>query len=144
MQLAEMIAVLALLIVLLALLAVAGRRVQLLRRGGTQVVLRSLPAPHGKGWHHGIVRYREDCLVFFGVSSLRPGPDRRVPRRSLEVLERRQPVSAERVVLPVGSTVLRIREDAGESEVALDQGALTAFLSWVESSPPGRAQRSRR
>ncbi len=144
MQLVEMVATIVLLALLVALVLISGRRVQLLRRGGTPVVLRALPSVPGKGWRHGVLRYREDYLVFFRVSSLRSGPDRRVQRRSLVVLDRRNPDASERDVVPVGATVIRFRDDGGESEVALGSGALTAFLSWVESSPPGRAQRIRR
>jgi len=144
MRVAEMVALLVLLALLAVLVAIGVRRLQLLRRGGTQVVLRRLPAPAGRGWRHGVVRYREEYLVFFRVSSLRSGADRRVPRRSLVVLERRQPEASERELVPAGSTVIRFRDDAGEAEVALGAGALTAFLSWVESSPPGRAERARR
>ncbi len=144
MQLVETVATIVLLALLVALVLISGRRVQLLRRGGTPVVLRGLPSVPGKGWRHGVLRYREDYLVFFRVSSLRAGPDRRVQRRSLVVLDRRAPDVSERDVVPVGATVIRFRDDVGESEVALGPGALTAFLSWMESSPPGRAQRIRR
>lgn len=116
-------------------------RVQLLRGVGTEVVLRQLPSPDGRGWRHGVLRYGEDQLQFFRVASLRPGPDRTVPRRTLELLERRAPESSELDVLRVGATVLRLRVGAAESEIALGGGALTAFLSWVESSPPHRARR---
>ncbi|MDQ2723230.1 MAG: DUF2550 domain-containing protein [Actinomycetota bacterium] len=144
MQVVEMVALLVLVVLLAVLVAIGIRRVQLLRRGGTQVVLRRLPAPPGRGWRHGVVRYREEYLVFFRVSSLRSGADRSVPRRSLVVLERRQPEASERELVPARATVIRFRDEAGEAEVALDAGALTAFLSWVESSPPGRAERTRR
>jgi hypothetical protein len=41
--------------------------------------------------------------------------------------------------MPAGATVLRCRGEAGELELAMDTDALTGFLSWLESSPPGRA-----
>lgn len=116
-------------------------RVQLLRRGGTEVVLRSLPSPTGAGWRHGVLRYREDDAQFFRVASVRPGADRTVARRTLEVLDRRAPDRSELDVLAAGSAVLRVRAGTSELEVALGGGALTAFLSWVESSPPHRARR---
>jgi hypothetical protein len=116
-------------------------RVQLLRRGGTEVVLRTLPSGTGAGWRHGVLRYREDEAVFFRVASVRPGSDRTVPRRTLELLDRRTPDGSELDVLPAGCTVVRFRVGGEESEIALDGGALTAFLSWVESSPPNRARR---
>lgn len=137
MQLAEVL----LLAVALFAVLLAIRRVQLLRRVGTEVVMRSLPSDTGRGWRHGVLRYREDQLQFFRVASLRPGPDRVIPRRTLELLDRRTPNTSELDVLPAGSTVLRVGVGRCESEIALGGGALTAFLSWVESSPPDRAHR---
>ncbi len=144
MRLTEMVALVALLALLVLLVLFVAHRVQLLRGSGTQVVLRGLPAAPGRSWRHGVVQYREDELVFLRISSLRPGPDRRIQRSSIEVLDRRPAEPSERDVVPVGATVIRFRDDAAESEIALADGALTAFLSWIESSPPGRAQRIRR
>ena len=131
--------VLLLLLVLAASLAVY--RVHLLRQRGTEVVLRSLPAAAGRGWRHGVLRYSDAELLFFRVSSLRPGPDRSISRSALVVLDRRGPQPPERDVVPPGSSVLRFEAGGNEIEVALDEGGLTAFLSWVESSPPGRSRR---
>lgn len=141
MQQAEvLLLVMALVGVCVAVLLVL-RRVQLMRRVGTEVVMRALPSVTGRGWRHGVLRYREDQLQFFRIASLRTGPDRVVPRRTLELLDRRAPDRSELDVLPAGATVLRICAGRSESEIALDGGALTAFLSWVESSPPDRARR---
>lgn len=131
----------ALLVVLLLGGGLTGRRVQLLRRGGTEVVLRVLPARPGRGWHHGVLRYRDRGLQYFRVSSLRPGPDATLDRRSLTVLERRVARPDEVGVVPVGATVLHVQDVTQEVEIALSGGSLTAFLSWVESSPPGRTRR---
>lgn len=129
------------LVVVLLVASFAVHRVQLLRRGGTEVVLRSLPSTAGAGWRHGVLRYRADEALFFGVASVRPGADRSIPRRTLELLDRRAPDGSELGVLPGGCTVLRFRVAQDEAEMALVGGALTAFLSWVESSPPNRARR---
>ena len=141
MQLAEvLLLVVALLGAFFAVLMVL-HRVQLMRRVGTEVVMRELPSVTGRGWRHGVLRYREDQLQFFRVASLRRGPDRIVPRRTLELLDRRAPDRSELDVLPAGATVLHVCVGRRESEIALGGGALTAFLSWVESSPPDRARR---
>ncbi|WP_127783770.1 DUF2550 domain-containing protein [Rhodococcus sp. X156] len=129
---------------LVAVLLFAGHRVQLLRRGGTQIVARALPAGRGKGWRHGVMRYQEEDLVLFRVSSLRPGPDRRLQRCGIEVLGRRDADASEGDVVPTGTVVLHVTDGEQETELALTGGQLTAFLSWVESSPPGRARRVRR
>ena len=127
--------------VALLIVSMGVHRVHVFRRGGTDVVLRDLPAPAGHGWHHGVLRYRERDLMFFRLSRLRPGPERVIVRRSLELLDKRDPAPAERGVVARDCTVVRFEHDGTHSEIALNRGALTAFLSWVESSPPGRARR---
>lgn len=118
----------------------AGRRLQLLRRGGTEVALRVLPARPGRGWHHGVLRYRDRGMYFYRVSSLRPGTDLRVDRRSVTVVGRRPADEGELDLVPAGATVLHLRSVDVELELALVGGALTAFLAWIESSPPGRSR----
>ena len=128
----------------LAVIVVGVRRLQLLRGAGTRVVLRSLPADEGRGWRHGVLCYRQDRLDFYRVSSIRLGADRRLNRRGLEVSARRTAVSSERDAVPAGATVLRLDDGTRELEVALGGGALTALLSWLESSPPARRRREGR
>lgn len=129
-----------LLVLLLAAFAVL-RRLHLLRAGGAEVVLRGLPAAEGRAWRHGVVRYDTDEMCFYRVASLRPGADRTLQRRTVEVRHRRAPSTSERDVVPASAVVLRLDDQHGECELALTEGALTAFLAWLESAPPGRAQR---
>lgn len=112
-----------------------------LRGGGTAVILRSLPAADGNGWRHGIVRYGEHTLVFYKLSSLRPGPDRRMARQTLVMGERRGPEQSELDIMSGDTSVVEL--DAGDRryEVAFDRGAFTAFTSWLESRPSDRSRR---
>jgi hypothetical protein len=136
--------VLIILVVLLAVLVAAFLyRLVILRRGGTAALLRVLPAPGDSGWRHGIIRYGESSFVFFKLSSLRPGPDSRVDRQGIEVESRRSPSGTEFDIMSDDIVVLRLRDGSSNYEIALDSGALTAFLSWVESRPDGRARRRR-
>ena len=136
--------VLIILVVLLAVLVAAFLyRLVILRRGGTAALLRVLPSPGDSGWRHGIIRYGESSCVFFKLSSLRPGPDSRVDRQGIEVESRRSPSGTEFDIMSDDIVVLRVRDGASNYEIALDSGALTAFLSWVESRPDGRARRRR-
>lgn len=139
-----LLAEIALLVLLLAAATLAVYRVHLLRGGGTEAVYRDLPAQPGRRWRHGVLRYGDSELLFFRVASVRPGADRRIPRGSLTVLDRRDPHSYESDVLAPGSSVLRIAVNGEHAELALSCGALTALLSWLESSPPGRARRQAR
>lgn len=116
-------------------------RLVLVRRGGTPVILRRVPASRGSGWRHGIIRYGENVLVFYKLSSLRPGPDRRMVRQTLVLGERRSPDSAESDIMSDDIAVVELSDGDRRYEVAFDRGAFTAFTSWVESRPSGRSQR---
>jgi len=131
-----------LLLVVLALIA----RLWNLGQGGTAAILRDIPAVGGHGWRHGVIRYHGDEAQFYRLSSLRLWPDRRLGRRGLEVIARRVPRGDEFDIMTEETVVLELNDttaiqDRGY-EMALDRGALTAFLSWVESRPSPRARRS--
>lgn len=130
-----------------ALLVVAGvlvwlgvRRLRALRSGGVHAALRVRLDDAGKGWHLGVGRYQGDEFVWFRVLSIRPGPDRVISRSALEIADRRDPSGPELYSMPPSSHVLRFREAGQDVDVELAMGpdALTGFLSWLESAPPGR------
>ncbi len=135
-------------LVSLLLLAVAGLSFRLwkLGQGGTPAILRDVPAVGGHGWRHGVIRYRGDEARFYRLSSVRLWPDRRLSRRGLEVLSRRAPLGDEVDIMTDEVVVLGLQDVTGSQargyEMALDRGALTAFLSWVESRPSPRARRT--
>ncbi|HEV7451095.1 MAG TPA: DUF2550 domain-containing protein [Pseudonocardiaceae bacterium] len=120
----------------LLIIVLAFRRLRLVRQGGIDVALRSRPNDAGRGWHQGVGRYRGDDFAWFGVSSLRSGPDRVFGREQLEIVERRGPTLPESYTMPSGSVVLRCRTDVDELELAMGEDTLTGFLSWLESAPP--------
>lgn len=128
-----------LLLVAAVLVWLALRRLRALRSGGVHAALRTRLDDTGKGWHLGVGRYQGDEFVWFRVLSLRPGPDRVISRSALEIADRRDPSGSELYNMPPSSQVLRFRETgAVESELAMSPDALTGFLSWLESAPPGR------
>ncbi len=133
-------AVLFLIVLVLGWLAV--RRLRALRSGGVHAALRTRLDPAGKGWHLGIGRYQGDEFVWFRVLSLRLGPDRVIHRSGLEIADRRDPSGAELYGMPPGTRVLRFAAPGStrtpEIEIAMSPDALTGFLSWLESAPPGR------
>lgn len=138
-----MVVLIILVVLLAAFVAAFVYRLAVLRRGGTAAILRVTPAPGGSGWRHGVVRYGEGSLVFFKLSSLRPGPDTRLSRQGIEVGSRRGPVGNEYDIMTDEIVILEISDGDDTYEIALDRGALTAFLSWVESRPSGRSMRGR-
>ena len=128
---------------LLVLLCVLGwyalRWVQMRRHGGVSVALRWHPDRERSGWHLGIGRYQGEEFVWYRVWSLRTGPDRVFSRDNLEIADRRDPIGTESYAVPQGATVLRCESHTQNAiEIAMGPGALTGFLSWLESAPPGR------
>lgn len=134
-----------LLIVPLLSALLVGYRLWKMRQGGTPAILRDIPAVGGHGWRHGVIRYRGDEARFFRLSSLRLAPDRRLGRRGLEIVSRRVPRGDEFDIMTGETAVLELLDTGTQQqcryELALDRGALTAFLSWVESKPSPRARR---
>ncbi|HET9139092.1 DUF2550 domain-containing protein [Actinophytocola sp.] len=129
-------------LVALVLCYLVVRRLRLLRSGGVHVALRTRMDEPGKGWHLGVGRYHGDEFAWFRVLSLRAGPDRVIRRTGVEIADRRDPDSAEAYTMPAGARVIRFRHrKAGaqpDVEIAMGPDALTGFLSWLESAPPGR------
>jgi hypothetical protein len=134
--------------VLLLLVLALSYRLWKLRQGGTAAILRDIPAVGGHGWRHGVIRYRGGEAVFYRLSSVRWWPDRRLSRRGIEIVSRRAPRGDEFDIMTDEIVVLELRDTSAERhdrrsgyEMALDRGALTAFLSWLESRPNPRARR---
>jgi Protein of unknown function (DUF2550) len=134
-------------VVLVVFLVVLGwltlRRVHALRSGGVHAALRTRLDSSGKGWRLGVGRYQGDEFVWFQVLSLRPRPDQVIHRSGLEIADRREPSGTELYGMPPGFRVLRVSDAASstgepELEIAMSPDALTGFLSWLESAPPGR------
>jgi hypothetical protein len=129
---------------LLAVVAMSFRLYKL-RQGGTAAILRDFPAVGGQGWRHGVIRYRGGEAGFYRLSSIRLWPDRRLSRAGLEIVSRRAPRGDEYDIMTADIAVLELRDTVQDRrqgyEIALDRGALTAFLSWLESRPSPRARR---
>ena len=129
---------------LLACLAVgwlAVRRLRLIRSGGVDAALRRVRASaptSTRGWNLGVGRYRGDEFVWYRVISLGARANVVLSRLYLEITDRRRPGSTEEYVVPVDSTVLRLRDGQRTVEVAMTPDVLTGFLAWLEATPPGR------
>jgi hypothetical protein len=129
----------ALLAVALLVLAVGLlRRILLQRLDGTVELSLRLKRPgHGRGWVNGVGRFVGDELQWYRVFSLSPRPRRRYSRRDLEVLCRRDPSGAEHRALLAGAVVMECRIGNRPVELAMQGGAVTGFLAWLEARPPG-------
>lgn len=140
-----------LLVVVLVVVWYTLRWVRMRRSGGVNVALRWDPENAGAGWHLGVGRYMGERFAWYRVWSLRGGPSRVLYRERLRIVERREPVGTESYAVPAGSLVLCCSVATGESaatdrsagtgeslEIAMGPDALTGFMSWLESAPPGR------
>ncbi|MEU4316888.1 DUF2550 domain-containing protein [Nocardia sp. NPDC024068] len=138
-----MVVLIILVLVLVTLALVSTYRLVMLRKGGTAAILRILPADGGERWRHGVIRYDEDHLVFFKLTSLKLGADSVIRRRGIEIGQRRGPRGDEFDIMTDDIAVIGVSDRTGDYELALDRPSLTAFLSWVESRPSERARRLR-
>lgn len=139
-----MVGMVVLVVMLAAAVLALSYRLWKLRQGGTAGIMRDIPAVGGHGWRHGVIRYRGGEAAFYRLSSLRLWPDRRLSRRGVEIVARRAPRGDEFDIMTDEIVVLELRDttqDRAGYELALDKGALTAFLSWLESRPSPRARR---
>jgi hypothetical protein len=136
--LADSTGVLLLLLVLYGLALVLRRR-WISRHGGTfEFSVRVRSGRGGRGWILGVARYTEDGLEWFRVFSLAPRPRLVYRRAEIEYLGRREPSGVEAYSLYSGHIVVSCRTPAGPLELAMSPAALTGFLAWLESAPPGR------
>jgi hypothetical protein len=130
----------------LAAAALASRRYLLERSGGT--VECALRRPAGSGaWRLGVLSYQRDTLRWHGALGVLLRPERVFSRRSLAVVSRRPADPSETVTLGADRVVVEVSvkppADASGSppgehvELAMTDQALTGFLAWLESSPPG-------
>jgi len=131
--------VLVLLLAALGVVLAVRRRLRELRAGGIDVALRLRADGSGRGWHLGVAHYRGEEFTWYRVLSMRSGPNWVVNRRDVEIATRREPSTAEVYALPQASTVLHLTGPNEQLEVAMGADALTGFLSWLESAPPGRS-----
>lgn len=140
-----MVIMVVLVAVLLSAVLALSYRLWKLRQGGTAAIMRDVPAVGGHSWRHGVIRYRGGEAAFYRLSSMRLWPDRRLSRRGVEIISRRSPRGDEFDIMTAEIVVLELRDTTQDRrwgyEIALDRGALTAFLSWLESRPSPRTRR---
>lgn len=120
----------------LVLLAVR-RRVLLRPAGAIDMSLRTRFGRIGGGWALGVGRYAGDDLLWYRLFALSVKPSRSMARSGLEVLGRRLPTGAESWAVQAGAVIVECRDENGPVQVAMSAGAVTGFLSWLESAPPG-------
>jgi hypothetical protein len=125
-----------LVIVLFCAIGLAIRRMLLDRRGGT--VQCGLRRPGGT-WRLGVAAYEEDELRWYDAVGVLLTPEEVLARQTLAVTSRREVYPAEAALLGPGMVVVSctVGEMSEAVELAMGEAALTGFLAWLESAPPG-------
>lgn len=118
------------------------RREVISRAGGTiDMNLRLSTFVPGRGWSPGLGRFVGEQLRWYRMFSFALRPRRVLIRHGLIVEDRRLPEGPERLSMPHGWVIVRCVGRVGTSsvevELAMAESALTGFLSWLESAPPG-------
>ena len=138
-----------LLLVLLYGVALVVRRRWITRHGGTFELshrVRSVATDKGRragrGWVLGLGRYSGGRLEFFRIFSLALRPRFVVDRGDLTYDGQRDPVGTEAHSLYAGHVIVTCHSSTSEFELAMTPEAVTGFLSWLESAPPGRGLRA--
>ena len=142
MRVLEVALAIALLLALLPLLVLAVRRRVLQRAGGAvELSLRLSALKPGRGWALGVGHFQGDELRWYRVFSVGVRPRRTLLRRELHVTGRRSPGRTEALALLDGAVVMECTTPSGPVELAMSPSAVTGFLAWLESAPPGPAAR---
>jgi hypothetical protein len=118
---------------------IAVRR-SLIERGGGNVEC-ALRRGRDRRWRLGLAAYRADELRWYPVFGLGLRPGEVFARNTLTVVSRRLADPVELTSVGSGTVVVECDTGvaaAGRVEIALSQDALTGFLAWLESAPPGR------
>jgi Protein of unknown function (DUF2550) len=125
-----------LVIIVLCAIGLAIRRMLLDRGGGT--VACGLRRPGGT-WRLGVAAYEEDELRWYDAVGVLLTPEEVLARQTLSVQSRREVYPAEAALLGQGMVVVSCTtgETPETVELAMAEDALTGFLSWLESAPPG-------
>ncbi|HEY6499822.1 MAG TPA: DUF2550 domain-containing protein [Streptosporangiaceae bacterium] len=125
-----------LLILVLIATGIAGRRFLLERGGGT--VDCGLRRAEG-AWRPGVAAYSGDQFRWYHQFSVVLRPQAILERRTLTVASRRMASPAESAALGPGIFIVECKVGDGQDavELAMTEAALTGFLSWLESAPPG-------
>lgn len=120
----------------LVLLGLVWRRTLLRRRGATVDLCVRRPGT-GHGWALGVGRFAGDELEWFRIFSARLRPQRTFPRAALSVVDRRRAATSELLALMAAAVVVACEAPGGPVELAMTESAVTGFLAWLESAPPG-------
>jgi hypothetical protein len=105
---------------------------------GTRTPFSASGVRAGRGWAYGIAQNENDRIDWYRIFSYAYRPAAVLTRRDLEVVGRRDALGHDELALFPGWTIVECRFGTGLVELAMSPDALTGFLSWLESAPPGQ------
>lgn len=132
--------VLAALVIVCVLLALL--RFFSLRSRGTTVLMRGLPAKGMHGWRHGKIQYEGNYLQYYKLRSLLPKADFTFERTTTDVVSHRELTEPERDFMPTASRIIEVSSLDQHFEIAGTRHAIMALISWIESAPDPRQQKT--
>jgi hypothetical protein len=132
------------LVVLLALLLgyvtylVVRRRVLRRRGASIEMSINRSGEPTARGWVLGLGIYGVDEIEWYRTFSMSWLPHHRLQRREVNVVGTRTPDLDESYVLGEAHSIVELHTSTPVRQVAMGTASVTAFLAWLEASPPGR------
>lgn len=129
-------------LILVGLLLLAARRRVIQRGASFDCSRRIQKKSFGRGWALGVARYQGDRLEWYGVFSTSIRPQQVFPRDRFAIRRRREPEYPEDLAVMTGHVILECRVDDMDVELAMSPEALTGFVVWLETGPPGGPGRS--
>jgi hypothetical protein len=126
------IAIIALVVAIVALALIVARQRHMLKSAGAI----PLAVRRGNRWLYGVARYEGEEFRWYRAIGLGPRPTKVLYRGELKVLSRREPTESELRSLPASAVIVECRDRSGDITLALADGAINGFVSWLESSAP--------
>ncbi|WP_154838813.1 DUF2550 domain-containing protein [uncultured Corynebacterium sp.] len=117
-------------------------RFSMVRGSGSRAMIRQMPAEGIHGWRHGVLRYDGERMLFYKLRSLSFTHDMVADRRLLQFTGLRDVTADERQFMPDISKILQVDSPDGGIEFAADRRTQMGFISWIESAPDVRAERT--
>ncbi len=139
----ELVLVLVVLAALIPVVLLVARRRWLGQQGWVfDCSLRRLEATPSSTWTLGVARFNGETVEWYRVFSWSLRPALTFTRGETQVVTTRDATEGERPVLADQQRVAQLRGAGHPVEVAMVPASMTAFLSWLESAPPGFGYRA--
>nr|NLI50638.1 DUF2550 family protein [Propionibacterium sp.] len=139
----ELVLVLVVVAALVPVALLVARRRWLSQKGWVfDCSVRRLEATPSSSWTLGVARFNGETVEWYRVFSWSLRPALTFTRGATQVVATRDATDGERPVLADQQRIAQLRGGGAAIEVAMVPASMTAFLSWLESAPPGFGYRA--